>query len=288
MSPPQVFLVTGASSGLGLSLAKTILAAGHKVVATMRNPSKAPSGLDSPNCIILALDVTSPTLEIDLQPCLSAFGKIDVLINNAGYGYGGPLEDCDIDESRKTLETLFWGPMRASKALIPHFRAQGHGTIVNVSSTEGIGGQPALCFYSAAKHALEGASEALAGELAPFNIRVLIVQPGGMRTGFMEPGRMSSAPLSPHYENTPAAWVIGVVQAMDGVQSLDPDKCAQRILEAVVGGGEGWPEGGMGKWLRLPLGKEFLGRFEGKMEMVKANVEALEEVARSCGFEEGM
>lgn len=288
MASSQVFLITGASSGLGLSLSKTILAAGHKVVATMRNPAKAPSGLDSPNSVKLALDVTSPSLEENLKPCIDSFGHIDVLINNAGYGYGGALEDCDLNESRKMVETLFWGPMRASKALIPHFRAQGHGTIVNITSTEGIGGQPALSFYSAAKHALEGASEALAGELSPFNIRVLIIQPGGMRTGFMEPGRLSSAPLSPHYENTPAAYVMNAVKALDGVQSLDPDRCAKRILEAVVGGGEGWPEGGMGSHLRLPLGKEFLGRFEGKMDMVRGNVEALEGVARSCDFEWGM
>ncbi|KAF2160162.1 hypothetical protein M409DRAFT_70672 [Zasmidium cellare ATCC 36951] len=285
MSTPLVFLITGASNGLGLSLAKTILAAGHKVVATMRNPSKAPSGLDSPNCAKITLDVTSPTLEQDLQPCIAAFGHIDVLINNAGYGYGGPLEDCDFDAARKMVETLFWGPMRLTKALIPHFRSLGHGHIINITSTEGIGGQPALSFYAASKHALEGASESLAGELAPFNIRVLIVQPGGMRTGFMEPGRMSAASISSHYENSPADWVMGAIRGMDGNQNLDPDRCAKRILEAVVGGGVGWPEGGIGEFLRLPLGNEFLGRFEGKMEMVRRNVDALERVARSCDFE---
>ncbi|KAK4508685.1 hypothetical protein PRZ48_002424 [Zasmidium cellare] len=284
MSTQKVILITGASNGLGLSLAKAALAANHKVLATMRTPSSAPTALTHPNCTIHPLDVTSPTLETDLEPCLATYGHVDVLINNAGYGYGGPLEDCDFDAARKMFETLFWGPMRLSKALIPHFRAQGGGHIVNITSTEGISGQPALSFYSASKHALEGASEALAGELAPFGIKVIIVQPGGMRTGFMEPGRMSSSPVSKYYENTPADWVMTAVRGMDGKQSLDPEKCARVILEAVQGGGEGWS---MGEFLRLPLGREFLGRWEGKMEMVGKNVRALEGVARSADFEEG-
>lgn len=179
------------------------------------------------------------------------------------------------------METLFWGPIRATKFLIPHLRAQGKGTIVNITSTEGISGQAAMTFYSAAKHALEGASESLAAEPSPFNIRVLIVQPGGMRTGFMEPGRMSSAPASEVYEDTPADWVMRAKRGLDGKQGLDPEKCAGRIVEAVVGGKEGF----MGEWLRLPLGREFLVRFEGKMGMVRKNVDALEGVARGCNFE---
>lgn len=170
------------------------------------------------------------------------------------------------------------------KTLIPHMRKRGTGTIINVTSTEGISSAPGISMYGASKFALEGVSEALQGEVAPFGIRVLLVEPGGMRTNFLDRTNVSEVPLSDPYKGGIVEHVISSVMATAGQQMLDPVRSAQRIVEAVAGGGEGWPDERT-KYLRLPLGNEVIGRINSKIESLQTNVNAMESIWNSVDFD---
>ena len=299
-----VWLITGASpGGLGHYLAKAALAAGHKVIATSRKPEKTPEAVaeieKENNAVWVQLDVTDVNLEQRIEECVQKFGKIDVLVNNAGYdqpyccidheliitsyAIGGALEDCTIDDIRRQLETNFFGPVRTMKALIPHMRERGTGTIINVTSTEGLLATPAISIYGSSKFALEAVSESMHAELAPFGIRVLLVEPGGMRTNFFDPANVVEAPMSEPYKGGIVEHVIAAVRASAGEQMLDPERSAKRIVEAIDGGGEGWPEK-REQYLRLPLGNEVIGRIKGKIESLQANVDATEKIWSSVDF----
>ena len=189
-----------------------------------------------------------------------------------------------MDEIRKQMETNFYSPVRAMKALIPHMREQNRGTIINVTSTEGISSVPGITVYGSSKFALEAVSEGLQGEVAPFGIRVLLVEPGGMRTSFLGNTNIATAQVSEPYQGGVVQHVISAVAQTAGKQMLDPDRSAQRIVEAVAGGGEGWPEN-REQYLRLPLGKECIGRINAKVESLQTNVKALEQVWNSVDFD---
>ncbi|KAK4550706.1 hypothetical protein LTR36_000285 [Oleoguttula mirabilis] len=228
------------------------MAAGHRVIAASRNPSKTPeavakieSGSDGK---WMKLDVSADDLEQQLDACVQVYGTIDVLVNNAGYATGGALEDVTLTSVRAQVETNLFGPVRTMKALIPHMRERGTGTIVNVTSTEGISAAPGISMYGASKHPLEAVSEALQGELAPFGIRMLVVEPGGMRTSFLHPEKVAEnlPPISAPYKGTMVQCVLDAVLTQHGAQMLDPERSAKRIVEAVDGGGEGWPENCIG------------------------------------------
>lgn len=270
-------------------MAKAVLAAGHRVVATSRSLQKTPDAVaeitSTHNGAWLPLDVTSADFEQQVAACVAHFGRIDVLINNAGYGIGGALEDLSLEDTRSQFETNFFGPVRAMKAVIPTFREQGSGTIINVSSTEGFSAAPGIGMYAASKFALEAITESLQGELAPFGIRILLVEPGGMRTSFVEPEkRKNIAPLSEAYKNTPAEMVLNYVQSSHGAQMLDPQRAATRIVEAVTSGGEGWPQK-RETYLRLPLGRECFDKGKAKALDMLANFEAMERVSLSADFD---
>lgn len=183
------------------------------------------------------------------------------------------------------METNFFGPVRLMKAVIPHMRDQKGGTIVNVTSTEGLSAAPGISAYGASKHALEAISEGLQGEVAPFGIRILIVEPGGMRTSFLDQNNVVEAPMSDPYKGGIVEHVINAVRSTAGKQMLDPERSAQRIVEAVAGGGEGWPDK-REQHLRLPLGKEVIGRIKGKIESLQKDVDATERIWSSVDFEE--
>ena len=208
----------------------------------------------------------------------------DLLLTKIRYALGGALEDCSVDDIRRQMETNFFGPMRLMKALIPHMREHKSGTIVNVTSTEGLTAAPAIGVYGSSKFALEAISESLQGELAAFGIRTLIVEPGGMRTSFLDQTNTVEATISEPYKGGIVEYVLGMVRGTAGQQSLDPERSAQRIVEAVAGGGEGWPENRQ-QYLRLPLGKEVIGRIKGKVESLQTNVDAMEEVWDSVDFD---
>ncbi|KAK5128689.1 hypothetical protein LTR85_000022 [Meristemomyces frigidus] len=287
---PLVWLITGSSTGLGLCLARVALAAGHKVIATSRDPSKTPEAVaeieSTGSGKWMQLDVSAEDLEQRIATMVQVFGTVDVLVNNAGYATGGALEDVTLASVRAQMETNLFGPVRTMKALIPHMRERGSGTIVNVTSTEGISAAPGISMYGASKHALEAVSEALQGELAPFGIRTLIVEPGGMRTSFLQPEKVAEnlPPISAPYKGTMVQHVLDAVLAQHGTQMLDPERSAKRIVEAVAGGGEGWPEN-RETYLRLPLGKECVGRIDAKVRMLQDNVKAMEGIWSTVDFE---
>ena len=175
---PRTWLITGVSSGFGRELAQAILARGDTVVGTMRQKAQlsAFEALAPGRAHGRILDVTDAAAIAPLVAEVEAkVGPIDVLVNNAGYGLGGAVEEIDDAEARHVMETNFFGTLNLIKAVVPHFRARRAGHLVNFSSMAGILGIPGVALYCAAKHAVSGLSEALAGELAPFGIRVTVV-----------------------------------------------------------------------------------------------------------------
>ena len=232
---PRVWLVTGVSSGFGLELARVLLKRGETVVGTLRQEGSR-AGFESlapGRAHARVLDVTDTRgIPSVVRDVVREFGGIDVLVNNAGYGLLGAVEELDDAQARRVIETNYFGTLNMIRAVIPHFRARGRGHIVNISSSAGFMGMPGVALYCASKFAVTGLSEALAGELAPFGIRVTVVQPGGFRTDFS--GRSLKLPkeFMPEYDGTPAARVRGM-SAYHGTQLGDPAKAARVIIEAV-------------------------------------------------------
>jgi NAD(P)-dependent dehydrogenase (short-subunit alcohol dehydrogenase family) len=231
----STWLITGCSTGLGRSLAQACVAAGHNVVATARDVSKVADLVDSaPDRVLaVALDVTQPAQVTDaVQQAQDRFGGIDVLVNNAGYGYRAAIEEGEDAEVRTLFETHVFGAVSMIKAVLPDMRARRSGAIVNVSS---IGAQVTPMgsgYYAAAKAALEGLSGSLHAELAPLGISVTIVEPGGFRTDFA--GRsltQSSTPIA-DYADT-AGKRRKEHDTAHGTQPGDPDKAGLAIIAAV-------------------------------------------------------
>jgi NAD(P)-dependent dehydrogenase (short-subunit alcohol dehydrogenase family) len=182
---PQTILITGASTGIGQAAAELFFERGWNVVATMRTPP--PSTRQDPRWHVAALDVTdAASVDAAIKGATQKFGRIDVIVNNAGYGLSGTFESMDEARLRKQFETNVFGLMRCIKAILPHFRASGGGTIVNIAS---VGGRTTFPFYSvyhATKWAVDGFSESLQFELKPLNIKVKIVEPGAIKTDFYD------------------------------------------------------------------------------------------------------
>lgn len=234
MSNP-VWLITGTSSGFGEAFARHALEQGHCVVATARDPARLAelAALAPERVLVRKLDVTRPgDAEAAVAATLQRFSRLDVLVNNAGYAVVGAVEETPEDELRAQMETNFFGAVAMIRAALPALRAQRSGAIVNISS---LGGQ--LSFggfgaYSASKFALEGLSEALAHEMAPFGVKVLIVEPGQFRTGFAGAGARHLPPLEAYKE------VVGptreFARSMHGTQPGDPRKAAAAIERALA------------------------------------------------------
>ncbi|KAK8136178.1 hypothetical protein PG984_004118 [Apiospora sp. TS-2023a] len=282
----KVWLITGASRGLGFELAKAALAAGHTVIACRRSHASKDASSEEITKLggtWVQIDVGSDTLESELADVIKQHGKVDVLVNNAGHGLAGTVEDCSIEEINRIFRVNALGPIRTAKVVIPSMRAQGSGTIVNISSSSGINALPGIGMYAATKQALEGTSEALQAELAPFGIRVLLVEPGALATRFTDTtieGCTVSIPLSDCYKGSYAEKVINhminVPSYMAKAGSVE--KAALRIVEAVDGTGmlEGKELG-----LRLPLGKDALVEVASKGKQLTELTESLKEVAGS-------
>jgi NAD(P)-dependent dehydrogenase (short-subunit alcohol dehydrogenase family) len=155
---------------------------------------------------------------------------------------------------------------------------------MNVTSTEGLSSAPGISIYGSSKFALEGVYEGLFSELAPFGIRVLLIEPGGMRTSFLDPNNASLAEISEPYKGGIVDHVLNAVMQTHGQQMLDPERSAQRIVENVSGGGEGWPEN-REQYLRLPLGKEVQGRINGKIALLQKDMDAMKDISNSVDFD---
>lgn len=233
----QTILITGSSSGLGRATAKLFHARGWNVVATMRAPEDESELAHLDNVLVRRLDVTDPSSIADaVDAGLTRFGRIDAVVNNAGYGAYGPLEATSTDKIRRQFDVNVLGLLDTTKALLPHFRANRGGTIVNISSMGGRLTFPLGTLYHGTKFAVEGLSEALHYELAAFGVRVKIVEPGGIRTDFG--GRsfdFSHDPALTEYQPLVDAVLDGLGSTM-AEQGSEPEQIAETVFDAVTDG----------------------------------------------------
>ncbi|KAE8140831.1 hypothetical protein BDV38DRAFT_239465 [Aspergillus pseudotamarii] len=282
-----VWFITGASSGLGLSLSLYALAAGHQVIGTVRNASKstdAVQAIQDKGGKIVELDVTqADAIPEAVKKAESFYGKIDVLVNNAGYSLLGAVEDLNDKECALQMETNFFGPLRVIRAVLPSMRGNRSGTIVNISSIAGQDALPSCGLYSASKFALEGLSESLACELAPFNISVLVVEPGAFRTNFLSAVQRNESGLSEPYKGGPVDTMLGKFESAQGKQPGDPEKAVARIFEVVTG--EGAAGTLKGKILRLPLGPDCVERMQAKLDKASADLDAAREFGLNTNYD---
>src|SRR4051812_18568774 len=191
----QVWMVTGAGRGMGVDIAQAVLAAGHAVVATGRNPDKVAQAVGaSDDLLTVKLDVTDPaSAQAAVQAAVDRFGRIDVLVNNAGNFIAGFFEEITPADFRAQVETNLFGPLNVTRAVLPVMRKQRSGLVVSISSTAGIVGGEFTSAYAAAKFGLEGWMESLAPEVAPYGIRTMLVEPGFFRTDLLTPESTSYA-----------------------------------------------------------------------------------------------
>ncbi|MFJ6462421.1 oxidoreductase [Streptomyces sp. NPDC091387] len=277
-APGRVWLITGASSGFGRALAAAALAAGDTVVATARRP-EALDGLVAAHpdrAVALQLDVTDTARIADVvADTLLWYGRIDVVVNNAGMGMIGAVEETGDRELRDLMDLHFFGPAALVRAVLPHMRRNGSGAVVQMSSMGGRFTFPGVGAYSATKFALEGLSEALAAEVAPHGIKVLIVEPGSFRTGFAGGGALHQTAPLPAYEETVGPVRTGL-PGSDGKQEGDPDKAAAAILTALAA--EHPP-------LRLPLGNDATDAVLAGLDVSRTELLTWETLSRSTAFE---
>ncbi|KAH8807336.1 putative short chain oxidoreductase/dehydrogenase [Xylogone sp. PMI_703] len=281
------WLITGCSSGLGLELARAVLDAGQNVIASSRNPEASPdivAEIQQRGGHWIALDTASKNVDRVIAEATTKYGKIDVLVNNAGYAGGGVLETLPIENAEQLFATNFFGPIRTAQAVLPSMIEQKSGTVVNVGSAVFWLPPPGASVYAASKFALEGISEALNSEVADFGIRVLIAEPGGMRTSFLSSTKIASLPnIPPKYKGTTVEHFLNAVSGGQDFWTLDPKRVAAAIVKEVLEptrDKEGRP------MLRMPLGKESLGGIKNRAEQYRMIAETFESVALQCDFPE--
>jgi len=232
-SEMPVWFITGCSTGFGRELAMHLLERGYNTVVTARNPDDVSDLARVRNSLVLKLDVTDQD-QIDkaIKTAEEKFGRIDVLVNNAGIGYFGAVEESEEDQVRRMFEINVFGLSRMIQAVLPGMRKQGKGFIVNFSSIGGLCSFPALGFYNATKFAVEGLSEALWQEVEPLGIKVMLVEPSGFRTDWAGRSANESKQLIVDYAATASAWQSNV-RANSGKQAGDPVRAAHAILQVV-------------------------------------------------------
>ncbi|MCC8928860.1 SDR family NAD(P)-dependent oxidoreductase [Rhodococcus sp. I2R] len=271
------WIITGASSGLGRALTEAALAAGDTVVAAMRRPERIDDLLDAyPRTILpVAFDVRG-TAEASglIGAAIDRFGPVDVLVNNGGVGQIGAAEEVDDAGLRNMLEQHLLGPAALTRAVLPGMRQRGRGTIVQVSSQGGRISFPGAGSYSAGKFALEGWSEALAGEVAPFGIRVLVVEPSRFRTGFNGADVLQVAAPIDAYADMLSALRADML-AVDGKQEGDPVRAAEIIRDLITA--DTAP-------LRIPLGREAVRRLRDSYRRSLAELEQYADVSAGADF----
>lgn len=267
---PAVWFITGCSTGFGRELAQALLAQGKRVVVTARDPQSV-QALAAPygdQALVVALDVTDAAQRTAaVEQAETTFGGIDVLVNNAGIGYFGAVEESDEAEVRRMFEINFWGLAQMTTAVLPGMRARRRGTIVNLSSIGGITTFPGVVYYNASKFAVEALSEGLAKEVAPLGIKVLIVEPSGFRTDWAGRSANESTTIIEDYAATAGANRQGIRQS-SGRQPGDPQRAAAAIIAAVA---SPTPP------LRLLLGQNALNGARAKIETLRRDFDAWEE-----------
>ncbi|PWR17807.1 oxidoreductase [Zavarzinia compransoris] len=256
-----VWFITGCSSGFGRLLAAAALARGDRVVATARNPATI-ADLAGERALVLALDVIDGvSVQAAVDAAVARFGGIDILVNNAGYGYIAAVEEGEDAGIRALFDVNVFGLADVTRRVLPVLRRRQGGWIVNLSSIAGIAPNPGVGYYAASKAAVEGLSDALAIEVAPFGIRVLVVEPGPFKTDFA--GRsLKLAPAHPDYAETPAGRRRAAVGAPQGG---DPARAVALVVEALAAAEPP---------LRLVVGGNAIGRALARTDAFRRDIEA--------------
>ncbi|MFF0629457.1 oxidoreductase [Streptomyces sp. NPDC004296] len=272
-----VWFITGCSTGLGRALATAVLAHGHRAVVTARDPEQVADIVadHAGRALALALDVTDPQqVRAAVGRAEATFGRIDVLVNNAGYGYLAAIEEGEDDEVRALFDTNVFGLIDVTRAVLPGMRARRAGRIVNVSSLGGLAAFGATGYYHATKFAVEGLSESLAAEVAPLGIKVTLVEPAAFRTNWSGPSMRQSALALDDYAATAGARRASTL-ATYGRQPGDPTRAAAAVIRAVEA--EEPP-------LRLLLGKVALDVVEARIDALKATMDTWREVTLGADY----
>jgi NAD(P)-dependent dehydrogenase (short-subunit alcohol dehydrogenase family) len=276
----RVWFITGSSTGFGALLARELLRRGDRVIATARNASQLDDlpTLYPDTARVFTLDVTKPAeIEAIGRLAPTVFGHVDVLVNNAGYGVNGAIEEVSEEEFEPMFQTNIYGLIRTTRAFLPHFRERRSGHIINLSSIGGLIGGVGWGFYNVTKFAVEGFSEALAAELKPLGVHVTVVEPGPFRTDFLgRSGKLAAREL-PEYKDT-AGKAREYLKTQAGKQPGDP----QKAIEAIIAVTES-----PNPPLHLILGKIALTRFRDKLEQWKKEMATWESVTLGSDFPEG-
>jgi len=233
MSEPKVWLITGAGRGLGVDIGKAVLAAGHALVATGRDAAKVAAAIgDRDSLLAIRLDVTRPEdAQTVVEAAVAKFGRIDVVVNNAGNFFAGFFEELSPEQVRNQIETLLFGPMNVTRAVLPVMRRQRSGLVLTISSTAGIAGQMFCTAYAAAKFGIEGWMESLTPEIAPFGIRTMLVEPGFFRTELLTNDSTTYAKPSIDDYAEKTKEIVAAWKSMDGKQGGDPAKLADALVK---------------------------------------------------------
>ncbi|KAL2683032.1 hypothetical protein Neosp_007495 [[Neocosmospora] mangrovei] len=284
-----VWFITGSSNGFGMLLSLRALQAGHRVIATVRDPvrsAEAVKSIEEARGKIIQLDMTESKASITkkIQEAEKIFGKIDYLVNNAGYSVLGVIELFTEAEAEQQIQTNFFGPFYAVQAVLPGMRARRSGTIVNISSVAGQDGNPSCGLYAASKFGLEGFTEALSKEVKEFGIEVLLVEPGAFRTNFLGASLKSDTSTEQAYSGTVVDEALKKFSAATGKQPGDPKKAVNVIFEVVTG--EGRAGHLKGNILRLPLGRDAFTRIQNKIQWVQRDLDASLEVGVETNLDE--
>jgi NAD(P)-dependent dehydrogenase (short-subunit alcohol dehydrogenase family) len=276
---PKTWLVTGAARGMGVDFARAALAAGHNVVATGRNPETVRSAVgEHENLLVTELDITDTrSAERAVAAAVDRFGGIDVLVNNAANFFGGFFEELSPQQVRSQIETNLFGPMTVTRTVLPVMRRQRSGLVISISSTAGVVADPFTSAYAASKFGLEGWMEALAGEVEPYGIRTMVVEPGFFRTELLEPTSTVFAELSIDDYADRTREIVPQWEAMNGRQAGDPAKLAEALVE--LADSEDPP-------LRWVAGEDAVERVEAKARLVLAQVDAHRALSSSLAHDD--
>jgi NAD(P)-dependent dehydrogenase (short-subunit alcohol dehydrogenase family) len=281
MTDRNVWFVTGAGRGLGVDIVQQALAAGHAVVATGRNPEAVVKAIGpDANLLAVTLDITDPEQAIAAaQAAVDRFGRIDVLVNNAGNFYAGYFENISVNQFRAQMETNFFGPLNVTRAILPIMRAQRSGQVITISSLADLVGQEFVVAYAASKFALEGWMESLRFDVAPFGISTMLVEPGFFRTELLVEGASTIWPelsIDDYAERT--RQTIEAWKGMNGQQGGDPAKLAAALVNLSNAGD--LP-------LRFVAGADAMAAVEANLDTVKAQIVAHRDLSASLAFDSG-
>jgi NAD(P)-dependent dehydrogenase (short-subunit alcohol dehydrogenase family) len=279
MNANTIWFITGAGRGMGIDIARAALAAGHQVVATGRSADRVRAAIgEHENLLAVTLDVTDPSAaEAAALAGVDRFGRIDVLVNNAGNFYAGYFENISAGQFRAQMETNFFGPLNVTRAILPLMRRQRSGQVITITSTGGLIGQEFCAAYSASKFALEGWMESLRFDLAPFGISTMAVEPGFFRTDLLVEGASTIWPelqIEDYAERT--AQTIEAWKSMNGQQGGDPEKLARALV--TLSDSEELP-------LRFIAGADAMSGVEQNLVTIQGQIDANRDLSASLSYD---